>query len=368
MSMAKDYYETLGVKKGASKEEIKAAFRKLAHQYHPDKKGGDEKRFKEINEAYQVLSDDEKRKQYDTYGHAGVGAGGGPGGFDPSGFGGFGGFQSGGFEGVDLGDIFGDIFGGFGGFEGFGGGRRERVKRGADIETSVSLTFVEAALGVEKSISLARDVLCEVCKGSGAKPGKGMKQCGTCNGKGRVTEMRRSVFGSFSTVRTCTFCGGSGQIPEEACATCAGKGTVRKKEVVTVSIPPGVQDGEVLRIPGYGESVQNGIPGDLYVRMGVAPHPVFRREGANLVMDLSIKLTDALLGTTKTFEDLEGKPLEVRVPSGVKHGDILRLKGRGIPTAKGRNGDILVNISVLMPKDLKGEAKKIIEDLRKLGL
>lgn len=359
--MAKDYYETLGLKKGASQDEIKAAFRKLAHQYHPDKKGGDEKRFKEINEAYQVLSDEKKRREYDTYGHAGMGAG-GPGGFDPSGFGGF---QSGGFEGVDIGDIFGDIFGGIGGF---GSGGRRRVERGADIETSITLTFVEAAFGAEKTISLTRNVTCETCKGSGAKPGKGMRQCGTCNGKGRITEVRQSIFGSFSTVRSCHACGGKGVIPEEICSTCKGKGIERKKEAFTINVPAGVQDGEVLRVPGHGESVQNGIAGDLYVRLDVAPHPIFRREGANLVMDLSIKLSDALLGTTKFINDLRGKSIEIRVPSGVKHGDILRLKEKGIPTGKGRNGDILVNVSVSMPKDLKGDAKKAAEELRRLGM
>lgn len=362
--MAKDYYETLGLKKGATKEEIKAAFRKLAHQYHPDKKGGDEKRFKEINEAYQVLSDDNKRKQYDAYGHAGVGAGGFSG-FDPNEFSGFGGFQTGGFEGVDLGDIFGDIFGGIGGF---GRSGRQRVARGADIETAVSLSFVEAAFGAEKTISLTRNILCSTCGGSGAKPGKGMRQCGTCNGKGRVTEMRQSIFGSFSTVRTCHTCGGSGQIPEESCGTCKGKGIERKKEAFTINIPAGVQDGEVLRVPGHGEAVRNGTPGDLYVRLDVAPHPIFRREGTNIVMDLHLKLSDALLGTTKTIDGLRGEPLEIRVPSGVKHGDILRLKEKGIPTGKGRNGDILIHVSIAMPKDLKGEARKAAEELRRLGL
>jgi molecular chaperone DnaJ len=363
--MAKDYYETLGLKRGASKDEIKSAFRKLAHQYHPDKKGGDEKRFKEINEAYQVLSDDEKRRQYDTYGHVGVGAG-GTGGFGGGqGFSGFEGFQ-GGFEGVDLGDIFGSIFDGFGGFgEGVG---RNRVHKGADIETSLSLSFVEAAFGAEKPISLTRNVTCETCGGTGAKPGRGMRTCSTCNGKGKITEMRQSIFGAFSTVRTCHACSGRGQIPEEMCPTCKGKGIERKKEVFTVSVPAGVQDGEVLRVPGHGESVPNGISGDLYVRLDVAAHPLYRREGANLVMNLSVKLSDALLGTSVTVEDLRGKPLEIRVPSGVKHGDILRLKGRGIPDAKGKTGDILVYVSVSMPKDLKGEARKAAEELRRLGM
>jgi molecular chaperone DnaJ len=356
--MAKDYYDVLGVKKGASKDEIKTAFRKLAHQYHPDKKGGDEKRFKEINEAYQVLSDEKKRGQYDAYGHAGVGAG-GPGGFGAGGFGGFEGFQGGGFEGVDFGDIFGDIF---------GGGGRHRTQRGNDIETSLSLSFVEAAFGAEKTISLTRNIQCETCNGNGAKPGKGMKQCGTCNGRGKVTEMRQSIFGSFSTVRTCSACEGRGQIPEEACATCKGKGLERKKEAFSISIPSGVQNGEVLRVPGHGDAVQHGVAGDLYVRLNVSSHPIYRREGAHLTMDLSIKLSDALLGTVKTVDDLHGKPVEIRVPSGVKHGDILRMKEKGIPTGKGKNGDILVHVSVSMPKDLKGDAKKIAEELRKLGM
>lgn len=356
--MAKDYYQLLEIQKGATKEEIKKAFHKLAHKYHPDKAGGDEARFKEINEAYQVLSDEKKRKEYDTYGQVFTGPGGGPG---PEGFGGFGG----GFgEGVDLGDIFNDFFGG--GFASASGGR---VERGRDISVDIELSFEESAFGVAKKINLNKTSLCDTCAGSGAKPGTKMKKCTSCNGKGKVTEMRRSFLGNFSTVRECDTCSGKGEIPEEKCKTCNGLGVLRKQEEISINIPGGIQSGEMLRMSGKGEAVPRGIPGDLYIRVHVKPHKIYRREGNNLVMDLEVKLSDALLGAMYTISALDGKTLQVKIPEGVKFGDMLRIKEKGITGhGRGKAGDILIHVNIKTPTKLSSKAKKLIEELKSEGI
>jgi len=354
--MAKDYYQLLGVTKTATKEEIKKAFHKLAHKHHPDKAGGDEARFKEINEAYQVLSDDQKRRQYDTYGDAFVG--GGPGG---EGFGGF----SGGFgDGVDLGDIFNDFFGG--GFASAGG---ERVLRGRDISVDIELSFEESIFGVTKTIHLGKTSLCDTCTGSGAKPGTKMKKCVACDGKGQVTEMRRSFLGNFSTVRNCDTCHGKGEIPEEKCKTCSGVGVIKKQEEISINVPQGIRSGEMLRMSGKGEAVARGIPGDLYIRVHVKAHKLYHREGNNLVMDFEVKLSDALLGAKYTIKTLNEEDVEVKIPEGVKFGDILRLKERGVPGAgRGKTGDILIHVKIKTPTKLSGKAKKLIEELREEGI
>ncbi len=357
--MAKDYYQLLGINKGATKEEIKKAFHKLAHKYHPDKAGGDEARFKEINEAYQVLSDEKKRREYDTYGQVFTGpGGGGPG---PEGFGGFGG----GFgEGVDLGDIFNDFFGG--GFASAGG---KRVERGRDISIDIELSFEESIFGVTKKINISKTSLCDTCAGSGAKHGTKMKKCSACEGKGKVTEMRRSFLGNFSTVRECDTCSGKGEIPEEKCKTCGGRGVQKKQEEISINVPGGIRSGEMLRMSGKGEAVAHGIAGDLYIRIHVKPHKTYRREGNNLVMDLDVKLSDALLGAKYTIKTLDGKDTEVKIPEGVNFGDILRLKERGIPSVgRGKTGDILINVKIKIPTKLSGKAKKLIEELRKEGI
>jgi molecular chaperone DnaJ len=355
--MATDYYQILGVEKSASKDEIKKAFHKLAHKYHPDKKEGDEKRFKEINEAYQVLSDEKKRAEYDAYGQTFNGQG-----FAGQGQGGFDGFANGfGFDGVDIGDIFGDFFGG-----GLGG--RNRVERGSDISVDTELSFVESMYGVQRKVSLNKTGRCTTCSGSGAKPGSKMKTCETCNGKGKITEMRRSVFGTFQTVIACHACHATGKIPEDKCKDCNGKGVRKSLEEIVVDIPMGIRDGEVVRMTGRGEAIQNGTPGDLYIRIHVQPHKVFHLEGDNLVMSLNIKVTDALLGGTYLIEDLDGKSLELHVPERVKHGDILRMKEKGAPTGRGKRSDILVQVHIHIPQRLSAKAKKIVEELRKEGI
>lgn len=365
----KDYYKILGVEKNASKEEIKKAFRKLAHQHHPDKGGGEEsnKKFKEASEAYSVLSDDNKRKQYDTFGASGVGAGGpgsgGFGGFNPNDFGGFdfSGFQGNGqgFE-FDLGDIFGDLFGG-------NRGRSTRQARGRDISIDLSISFEESIFGVEKDITITKSSTCITCGGKGAAPHSGMETCKTCNGKGKLNETRRSFMGVFSTTRVCDTCKGQGQIPKEKCSTCHGDGVTERRQEIGAKIPAGIENGEMIRLNGMGEAIQNGMPGDLYVKIHVKPHPYIKKEGLNLTTDLRIKLTQAIMGTEITMNTLDGE-LAVKIPEGTNNGEVLRIKGKGVPIERGRRGDFFIKINVEMPKKLSKEAKKLIDGLRAEGL
>lgn len=353
--MSKDYYKILGIEKNASKEDIKKAFRKLAHQYHPDKKEGDEAKFKEVNEAYTVLSDDQKRQQYDTFGSAG------PQGFGGQGFGGFdfSGFnQNGqGFE-FDLGDIFGEFF---------GGGRRERTRRGRDISIDIEISFKDAVFGVDKKIHVTKTSKCTVCNGSGGKPGTSMKTCPTCNGNGKIQETKRSFMGTFSTTRACTECHGTGQVPKEKCEECKGAGVLHREQEITVKIPPGMEDGEMVRLSGMGEAIPQGTPGDLYIKVHVEDHPVFAKEGFNLVTDLTIKLTKALLGGEEKIETLDGD-ITLKIPEGVTHGEILRIKNKGVPNEKGKRGDLLVRINIEIPRKISRSAHKLIEELKKEGL
>ncbi len=361
--MPKDYYKTLGVDKNASKEEIKKAFHKLAHTHHPDKNNGDDKKFKEINEAYQVLSDDKKRSSFDQFGSAD-----GPQGFGGGGYGGQGGFggfdftgQNGGAE-FDMGDL-GDIFGDF-----FGGGRgRQKARKGRDMSTEINLSFEESIFGVDKIIKINKQSTCHTCSGSGGKPGSKMDTCKVCNGQGQVREVRRSILGNFSTVKTCDTCLGNGKIPFEKCSVCHGSGVIKKDEEISVKIPAGINNGETLRVRGQGEAIQGGETGDLYIKLYVKSHSVFTREDLNLVMDLKIKLTDALLGMTYDLLTLEGKKIEVKIPEGINNGEILRVKGKGVPSTRGR-GDILINIEVIMPNKLSRKNKEIIEKLKEEGL
>ncbi|HEU5114621.1 MAG TPA: molecular chaperone DnaJ [Candidatus Paceibacterota bacterium] len=366
--MPKDYYKTLGVEKNASQDDIKKAFRKLAHQYHPDKQGGNAEKFKEVNEAYSVLSDEQKRKQYDTFGSAGPGgAGFGGQGFNPNDFGfdfsGFrqGGFGNGGVE-FDLGDIFGDFF---------GGSRRERTKRGSDIQVDLDITFEESIFGAEKLITLNKMSVCAECAGTGAKKGTKMKTCHTCAGKGKVTEIKRSIIGSFQTTRTCETCHGSGKEPEEKCPICRGAGVQKRNQEIKAKIPPSVEEGEMIRLSGAGEAIAGGESGDLYLRLHVKKHPLFRKEGFDLSTDISVKLTDALLGASHPLKTLDGE-IVIKVPEGVSNGEILRVKGKGVPTTSrgkdGHRGDLLVNVRVTMPRKLSKEAKKAIEQLKNEGL
>lgn len=365
-STMKDYYKTLGIDKGASKEEVKKAFRKIAHEHHPDKTKNDPasaQRFKEASEAYSVLSDDAKRKQYDTFGSAGPGMGGGGGaGFNPQDFSGFdfSGFQNGqgGVE-FDLGDIFGDFFG--------GGRGRQQTKRGRDVSIDIQISFEESIFGVERDIIVTKTAQCLTCHGSGAEAGSGMETCKTCNGKGKINETRRSFIGVFSTQRVCDACHGKGQVPKVKCRTCKGDGVLERQQEITVKIPPGIEDGEMVRLGGMGEAVPAGVPGDMYVKVHVKPHAHIRKQGIDLVSDLRVKLTEALSGASIPFKSLDGE-LEVSIPEGTNTGDVLRVRGKGVPNERGKRGDLLIRVSVDMPKKLSKTAKAAIEQLKKEGL
>lgn len=353
--MAKNYYDILGVDKKATKEDVKKAFRKLAQKHHPDK-GGDEAKFKEITEAYATLADEKKRREYDSYGQSF--GGGGQGGFDPSQFGGFG---QGGVE-FDLSDLFegfGDIFG--------GGQGRGRVKRGRDISIDIEVSFKESILGGKRSVLITKIGKCDTCAGSGAKPGTELDTCKNCNGAGRIHETRNSPLGAFTSVRSCPTCEGQGKVPKEVCSTCSGRGVVRKEEEIKVTIPAGIDGGEMMRMPGLGEAVKGGVSGDLYVKVHVKPHTVFKKEGLNLVMNMPLKLTDALLGTTASIVTVDEKKLEVKIPAMSEAQQTLRLRGKGV-TIDGASGDLLIRLTATLPKKISGKAKKAIEDLQSEGL
>jgi molecular chaperone DnaJ len=363
--MAKDYYKILGVEKGASKEEIKKAFRKLAHEYHPDKKGGNEEKFKEVNEAYSVLSDDNKRAQYDQFGQYTANGASGASGFNwndfagQSGFNGFDFSQAGfGGQGFDFGDIFGDFF----------GGSRSRVKRGRDISIDIELSFEEAVFGVERNVVINKISTCNVCDGSGAKKGSELITCKTCNGKGKLREMKRTIFGSIEVSHTCETCYGTGKVPKEKCDFCGGVGILKKEEEVKIKVPAGIDNGEMIRLTGAGEAVKGGQAGDLYIKVHVRSHKLFRKEGNDLIMNLEVKLSDALLGADYPVETLEGKSA-LKIPEGTNTGDVLRIKGKGVPTQTGRSrGDILAIVKVLIPKKLSKASKEAINKLKEEGL
>ncbi len=357
----KNYYDILGVAKSATEEDIKKAFRKLAHKYHPDKKGGDEKKFKEVSEAYSVLSDKKKRAEFDTYGKtfAGGAAGGqqagGFGGFDFSNFQGFGG-QGGSVE-FDLGDIFGDVF----------GGGQSRARRGRDISIDLELSFRESIFGAERRILLAKISACDTCSGTGAKAGTKTISCTTCNGKGEIRESRNSFFGTFATSRSCPRCHGRGEMPESACESCRGEGVRKREEEIHVVVPAGVEDGEMIRMPSRGEATPGGGAGDLYVKLHVKADSKFSRDGHNLITSLPIKLTDALLGREYSVPTLDGEEM-LTVPGGVAHGEIMRIRGKGVPHGRGARGDLLVRIDIEFPKKLSKSARELIEKLRTEGM
>lgn len=352
--MSKDYYKTLGVEKDASKDDIKKAFHKMAHKYHPDKSTGDEAKFKEVNEAYQVLSDDQKRAQYDQFGSEGPSAFGG----GSQGFGGFdfSGFQqgAGGFE-FDLGDMFGDIF---------GGGRRSRVQRGADLQTTISLDFKDAIFGVERELRIKKPSTCNTCKGNGAKPGTSLETCSQCNGKGQVRNIQRTILGSIATNQICDKCHGVGKIPKDPCATCRGKGVVNEERTIKLTVPAGIQNGETLRLAGMGEAISGGQSGDLYVHVTVVPHKTIKRDRQDLYMTLPIKLTDALLGATYAVETLDGME-QVSIPTGTRVGDTITLKHKGVPTSGSKRGNFIIKLDIKLPEKLSKHAKELIEELKK---
>lgn len=353
----KDYYKILGLERGASKEEVKKAFRKMASQYHPDKATGDEERYKEITEAYAVLGDDKKKAEYDTYGQSFNGAGGaGFGGFDFSGFQGAQGFGGQNFE-FDLNDLFSSF--GFG-----GGGRRQR---GRDVSIDINLTFEESIFGVTRKILITKNNTCSHCAGSGAKSGAGTETCSTCGGQGKLRETRQSIMGSFTTVRECSTCHGIGTVPKERCPHCAGAGITRVEEEIVIKVPAGIQNGEVIRMTGRGEAMPHGEPGDLYIKVHVESHATIKRDGSTLTTKLPIKLTDALLGASYMVQTLDG-PVHIKIPEGITHGELLRIKNKGVPNERGARGDFMVKVSIETPKRLSRKARKLIESLREEGI
>lgn len=367
--MAKDYYKTLGVARNASKEEIKKAYRKLAHQYHPDK-GGDEARFKEINEAYQILSDEQKRSQYDQFG--GVFEGGSRGGEQgSSGFQWPGGFRVDfGEQGPGSGDFdFSDIFEDFLGM-GFGGGGRARTseRKGKDIRIDLEVPFEESILGAKKEIELGKLARCIRCNGSGGEPGSKTKPCPTCQGKGNVQKTQRTFLGSFTQVSTCPGCFGVGTRPETVCAQCRGKGVEQRVEQLEIFVPRGIRDGEILKITGKGEaSLAGGVAGDLYAHVHVLPHKVFRRQGEDIIMALPIKLSQAITGDSVEVSAVDGA-IKLKIPEGTQPGDILKVRGKGAyqPSGYGR-GDLLVEVKVEVPRKAGKKIKELAEDLKKEG-
>ena len=364
MASKRDYYEVLGVQKGATAEEIKKAYRKLAVKYHPDKNPGNkeaEEKFKEAAEAYSVLSDADKKARYDQFGHAGVeGAG-------PDFSGGFGNLND------ILNDLFGGAFGGgFGGFGGFGGGfgggqRQQRVHRGRDIRVRVKLTLEEIAKGVEKEISIEKSVPCPECGGRGAKNSSDIKTCPACNGTGQVQRVVNSFLGQTVTYSTCQQCGGEGKIISNPCHSCGGSGLVRQRETIKVKIPAGVEAGMQLTIQGEGHAAKNnGINGDLLVVIEEQEYKDLKREGNNLFYTKVVSLPDAILGAEVEVPCLDG-PYKIKVEPGTQSGTVVRLRGKGLPTVNGYGGvgDMYVKIAVWIPKKLSKEEKEIMESLRK---
>lgn len=364
--MAKDYYKVLGVPRNATKDDIKKSYRTLAHKFHPDK-GGDEKRFKEINEAYQILSDEQKRSQYDQFGavfdeaRRGTDQGGfhWPGGFRFD-FGEAG--DGGGFADFDFSDVMGDFFGG-------GRRRKERHERGRDLRLGMEISFEESILGAKKEIDVTRLVRCGRCAGSGGEPGSEIRACSTCQGKGHVQKTQRTFLGSFTSVAVCPACRGSGKAPENPCAECRGGGVAEKQEALEIFIPRGIRDGETLKITGKGDVSPGGrTAGDLYIEIRVIPDSVLRRQGDDIIMSLSLKVSQAALGDTVDLDTLDGS-IRLKIPEGTQPGDILSVRGKGAWRASGYGrGDLLIEIKVETPKGLSKRAREIIKQLAQEGM
>ncbi|MBI4458025.1 molecular chaperone DnaJ [Candidatus Uhrbacteria bacterium] len=349
--MAKDYYDLLGVAKNASEGDIKAAFRKLAHQYHPDKQGGDAEKFKEINEAYQVLSNPEKRRRYDRFGHN----------FEQAGQG-FGGFGAGGFDGAmnfdvgDLGEMFGDIFGGR-------TGARTRENRGRNIEMDLQMSFRESVFGAKKTLRVYKDANCNDCGGAGFERGSKTVDCLQCGGAGRVRRVQQTILGTIQTAVTCPHCQGQGRVPEKSCRPCGGRGVIKQSKEIELAVPAGIADGEMLRMTGEGEAAgRGGRSGDLYATVRVKTDPAFTRDGFDIKTTKEISMARAALGGSLEIETLDG-PVELKLPAGTQPGQVFRLKARGVPFLKrsGR-GDHFVEIKVKIPAKLNREQRRILED------
>lgn len=356
----RDYYEVLGVDKSASKDDIKKAYRKITKENHPDLHPGDkacEERFKEANEAYEVLSDEDKRKKYDQYGHAA---------FDPNagfGAGGFGGFDFG-----DLGDIFGDIFGGgFGGFGGFGGQRRadpNAPRKGSDLRATLNISFEEAAFGCEKEVQVGIVEQCPDCKGSGCAVGSSPETCPDCHGTGQVATQQRTPFGVVQSMGQCPKCKGRGKIIHNPCKTCHGLGNIRKQHKIKVKVPAGIDDGQALPLRGKGNAGANGGPaGDLYISIIVRPSAIFEREGATVYLDQEISFAEAALGADIEVPTIDGK-VKLPIPEGTQTGTTFRLRGKGIPylNGKGQRGDQFITVRVAVPKHLNNEQKEKLRE------
>ena len=359
MAQTRDYYEVLGIQKRASEHEMKKAYKKLARKYHPDMNPGDkeaEEKFKEVNEANEVLSDPEKKARYDQFGFAGV---------DPNygaGAGGAGGF-GGGFDFGDLGDIFGSFFGG-----GFGGGQRRNPnapQRGESIRASVSVSFTDAAFGCEKSVTLERSEMCGTCKGNGCAPGTTPEVCPDCHGTGTVQVRRQTPMGVFASNGPCRKCGGTGRLIHQPCPDCRGGGTVRKRKTIQVTIPAGIDHGQTISLRGQGNAGKNGGPaGDLLITVMVQPHDLFRRDGVDVFCEAPITFTQAVLGAELEIPTIDGK-VKYSIPEGTQTGTVFRLKGKGIPVLNGRGrGDQYVTVTIETPRNLNKEQK---EALRKFS-
>ncbi|MCK9578157.1 molecular chaperone DnaJ [bacterium] len=367
--MQKDYYQILGVSKTSSPDEIKKAYYKLAHQYHPDKKGGNEEKFKEVNEAYQILSDKDKRAQYDRFGTV-FGNGGQPGG-GAEGFGGFngnvnwedvmGGFGAGGIE-----DIF-EMFGG-----GFGANSRnpQDVKRGHDLELELEITLESVLSEQEREIPITKFIKCERCDGKGAEPGTNVKECFSCRGTGHVQQFRKTIFGTFTQTSICPECNGEGTKPEIPCNVCHGEGRIKREEKIKIKIPEGVDNNQIIKVKGKGDAgKRGGAYGDLYIRIFVKPHNEFQRKGDNLYLKKVITFSQAVLGDKIDIRTIDGKEVSMKIPSGVESGKVLKISGKGIPHFNGfGRGDLFVQLIVDVPQKLSKKQKEILEQLRENGL
>ena len=353
MAEKRDYYEVLGIQKGASEDEIKKAYKKLARKYHPDMNPGDkeaEEKFKEVNEANEILSDPEKKARYDQFGFAGV---------DPNyGAGAGGGAYGGGFDFGDLGDIFGSFFGG-----GFGGQRRNpnAPQRGESIRASVSISFTEAAFGCEKSVTIERSEQCPTCKGSGCAPGTTPEICPDCHGSGTVQTRRQTPMGVFASNGPCRKCGGTGRLIHQPCSDCRGSGAVRKRRTIKVNIPAGIDHGQTISLRGQGGAGKNGGPaGDLLITVMVQPHEIFRRDGVDVFCEAPITFTQAVLGAELEIPTIDGK-VKYSIPEGTQTGTVFRLKGKGVPVLNGRGrGDQYVTVVIETPRSLNKEQKEAL--------
>lgn len=360
MAEKRDYYEVLGVQKDATDAELKKAYRNLAKKYHPDVNPGDkaaEAKFKEVNEAYEVLSDAQKRSRYDQFGHAGT---------DPNGFGG----GAGGFSDFDFGGI-GDIFETFFGGTGFGGGRsrsKRGPQKGADLKYSMDISFEEAAFGIEREINISRMEVCTKCSGSGAKPGTQATTCQHCNGTGQVQVRQNTPFGQFVNTKTCDVCKGEGKIIIDPCPACNGKGKLRNNVKLKINVPAGIDDGQTISLRGEGDPGSKGGPnGDLFINIRVRPHPLFKRQGNDVICDVPVTFTQAALGAELEVPTLDGK-VKYTVPEGTQTGSVFRLRGKGIPYLRGNGrGDQYVKVNIDVPKKLNEKQKALLKEFAELS-